>query len=202
MHRRLGLSLLLLGTVVALAACGSPASRGVGSASRKASVPPTTTTTTTTSAPPATETSAPPTTGAASTITVNGFSYSVAVGPIQRSIYNQGGVPAPPGEHWWQVNVVVRNVQTDREAPILPTTQALIISTGRAPCPNPGEENCYVGLEAPSDSQYAYGTYFNPGQTIQILYDSATPLPDTLSPSSFAFDFNTEGQSVKLDVPS
>jgi hypothetical protein len=157
-----------------------------------------------------TETSPPPaqqSTGKASLLTVNGFQYTVATGPIWKSIYNNGGAPAPPGYLFWEITVELHNVQTDREAPAIPTDYMMIDSVDPATGRNCSSSlvSCYSvymgAVTAPSG-------YFAPSQTIQMQYESQREVPQTLNPSSMRWIFVTDSGSfarsptgVPLDIP-
>jgi hypothetical protein len=102
--------------------------------------------------------------------------------------------------------VTVHNVQTDRGAPLQPA-YGYIFADQPGPCSVQGEVNCPpISLYSP----YGYdlsGSYFDPGQTIQIPYEGG-PVPDTMNPSTFTWSFFIQNEpsslnsSVQLDVPS
>lgn len=134
-------------------------------------------------APPTTQ-AAPPTTqplGPAASFTANGFRYTVAAAPFYQSIYNQYGTPAPapPGEIYWELPIYVHNVQTDREAPLGPAYTTIdTVGTN-------SDELQALG-PPPGDTEF-----IGPGQTVEIVYESPTPMPQTQDPSSLQWVFVT-----------
>jgi hypothetical protein len=138
--------------------------------------------------------------------TVNGFSYTVAVGPFHHSIYSVGGTPAAPGYVWWEITVIVHNGQTDREAPLGPAYSSIDSVGATVPCPNPQASCNGVGLADVAPSGVGE-MYIVPGGTIQINYESDWPLPQTLNPSSIKWIFVTDPgvgnpTGPQLNVPS
>jgi hypothetical protein len=107
----------VLALVLILGACGSPSATKASSLTTNTTTAPTGVTynglgqptsgsgPTNTSSPPVSgptatvpnTTSPPAKTGAASLFVADGFSYTVAAGPIVRSIYSRNGTPAAPG---------------------------------------------------------------------------------------------------------
>jgi hypothetical protein len=154
-----------------------------------------------------TETSPPPalSTGKATLFTVDGFQYTVAAGPFSKSI-GSGTTTAAPGSVYWDLTVIVHNVQTDRDAPLSPAYSGIFSVGVNVPCPNPQATCSGVGLEAVAPAMTA--DYFSPGQTIQIQYESGWTLPQTMNPSSIKWIFATDTGPAdccptgpQLDIP-
>jgi hypothetical protein len=148
---------------------------------------------------------------AASTIHSGGFVYSVwSTSPVGTQTSSPSG-PAPPGQHYWVVRLVIKNVQTDRPAPWLDTFGAVArLPASGTNCglvlPSWYSTNCYPGLpmtQALGAGGVAYdttgsssGQQIPAGAEIDVVLTSVTAMSASVSPTSVQF-LVTDGFSLR-----